>query len=141
MLSILARQFRRILLTVLVGGLLGATLVRLGPGFRVDERELDNRLNAQSLQAIRSERAAENNVALFYLHYLTGLAHGDLGFSRSLNRPIAELFKERLPLTLASLAYGVLGGIGIGLGLALVTVAWRKPACNLVPSLVSGLCL
>jgi len=141
MLAVVARQFRRILLTLLVGGLLGATLVRLGPGFGVDERELDNRLNAQSIEAIRSERAAENNVAIFYLHYLGGLAHGDLGFSRSLNRPIAELFKERLPLTLVSLAYGVLGGIGIGLGFALITVAWRQPAANLVPSLISGLCL
>lgn len=141
MLAILARQLRRILLTVLVGGLLGATLVRLGPGFGVDERELDNRLNAQSLEAIRGERAAENNVTVFYLHYLGGLAHGDLGFSRSLNRPVAQLFKERLPLTLVSLVYGVLGGIAFGLGLALLTVAWRGPTSNLVPSLLSGLCL
>ncbi len=141
MLAVLTRQFRRILLTVLLGGLLGATLVRLGPGFGVDERELDSRLSAQSLQAIRSEHSAENNIALFYWHYLTGLAHGDLGFSRSLNRPVAELFKERLPLTLISLFYGVVGGIGIGLGLALLSVAWRKPGSNLVPSMLSGLCL
>jgi peptide/nickel transport system permease protein len=141
MLAVLTRQFRRILLTVLLGGLLGATLVRLGPGFGVDERELDNRLSAQSLQAIRSEHSAEHNIALFYWRYLAGLAHGDLGFSRSLNRPVAELFKERLPLTLISLLYGVVGGIGIGLGLAFLTVGWRKPGSNLVPSLLSGLCL
>ena len=55
--SLLLRQARRILLTVLLGGLLGATLVRLGPGFGVDERELDSRLSAQSQQAIRAERA------------------------------------------------------------------------------------
>jgi peptide/nickel transport system permease protein len=138
---LLARQLRRILVTVLLGGLLGATLVRLGPGFGVDERELDNRLNAQSIQAIRSEHAAENNVVLFYWRYLAGLAHGDLGFSRSLNRPVLELFKERLPLTLVSLLYGVLGGIAAGLGLALVTVSWRGAALHLVPSLLSGLCL
>lgn len=141
MLAVLTRQIRRILLTVLLGGLLGATLVRLGPGFGVDERELDNRLNAQSIQAIRSQHSAESNIALFYLRYLAGLAHGDLGFSRSLNRPVAELFKERLPLTLVSLLYGVVGGIGIGLGLALLTVAWRKPGSDLVPSMLSGLCL
>jgi hypothetical protein len=65
--SLLLRQARRILLTVLLGGLLGATLVRLGPGFGVDERELDSRLSAQSQQAIRAERARENNIALFYV--------------------------------------------------------------------------
>jgi peptide/nickel transport system permease protein len=141
MLSLLLHQARRILLTALLGGLLGATLVRLGPGFGVDERELDNRLSAESRQAIRSERAADNNVALFYLHYLSGLMRGDFGFSRSLNRPVSELLKERLPLTLGSLAYGALGGVSIGLTLALLTACWRGPGSNLAPALLAGLCL
>ncbi len=135
------RQARRILLTVLLGGLLGATLVRLGPGFGVDERELDSRLNADSQQAIRAERARDNNIAAFYFRYLTGLVHGDFGFSRSLNRPVSELLKERLPLTLESLGFGVLGGVSIGLSLALLTVWWRAPGSDLVPALLSGLCL
>lgn len=141
MLPVLVRQLRRILLTVLLGGLLGATLVRFSPGFGTDERELDNRLNSESQQAIRAERSSENNIALFYLRYLTGLAHGDLGFSRSLNRPVAELLKERIGLTLGSLAYGVAGGIVLGLGLALITVAWHGPGSNFLPAFLSGLCL
>jgi peptide/nickel transport system permease protein len=141
MATILMRQLRKILLTALVGGLLGATLVRLGPGFGTDERELDNRLNSDSQQAIRAERASENNIAMFYVRYLADLARGDLGYSHSLNRPVTELLKERLPLTLLSLSYGVAGGVAIGLGLALVTVAWRAPGSNVVPALLSGLCL
>jgi len=141
LLSMLLRQARRILLTALVGGLLGATLVRLGPGFGVDEREFDARLNAQSQQAIRAERARDNNIALFYVRYLSGLVHGDLGFSRSLNRPVSELLKERLPLTLGSLAYGVLGGMSIGLVLALASVWWQAPGSDLVPAILSGLSL
>jgi peptide/nickel transport system permease protein len=141
MLSLLLRQARRILLTVLLGGLLGATLVRSGPGFGVDERELDSRLSADSQQAIRMERAKENNIALFYVRYLGGFLHGDFGFSRSLNRPVAELLKERLPLTLESLGLGVFGGASMGLVLALLTVWWRAPGSDLVPALLSGLCL
>jgi peptide/nickel transport system permease protein len=141
MLALLLRQARRILLTVLLGGLLGATLVRLGPGFNVDERELDNRLSADSQQAIRMERAKENNIALFYVRYLGGFLHGDFGFSRSLNRPVVELLKQRLPLTLESLAFGVFGGASVGLLLALLTVWWRAPGSELVPALLSGLCL
>ena len=137
----LLRQARRILLTALVGGLLGATLVRLGPGFGVDEREFDARLNAQSQQAIRAERARDNNIALFYGRYLSGLVQGDLGFSRSLNRPVSELLKERLPLTLGSLAYGVVGGMSIGLVLALASVWWHAPGSDLVPAVLSGLSL
>ncbi len=141
MLPLLLRQARRILLTVLLGGLLGATLVRLGPGFGVDERELDSRLSADSQQAIRAERAKENNIALFYVRYLGGFVRGDFGFSRSLNRPVSELLKERLPLTLESLGFGVFGGASIGLVLALLTVWWRAPGSELVPALLSGLCL
>jgi len=141
LLSLLLRQTRRILLTALLGGLLGATLVRIGPGFGVDEREFDVRLNAESLKAIRAERAADNNIALFYLHFLGGLLRGDLGFSRSLNRPVSELLKERLPLTLGSLAYGVLGGISIGLVLALASIWWHAPGSDLLPAVLSGLAL
>ena len=141
MLATLFRQVRRILLIALIGGLLGATLVRLGPGFGVDERELDNRLSQKSRQAIRSERAADNNIGMFYAHYLKGMVHGDLGFSRSLNRPVTELLRERLPLTLGSLAYGVLGGAGIGLALALLTACWRVPGSNIGPAVLAGACL
>jgi peptide/nickel transport system permease protein len=141
MLSLLLRQARRILLTVLLGGLLGATLVRMGPGFGVDERELDSRLSADSQQAIRAERAKESNIALFYVHYLGGFVHGDFGFSRSLNRPVAQLLGQRLPLTLESLGLGVFGGASMGLVLALLTVWWRAPGAGLVPALLSGLCL
>jgi len=139
--TFLLRQARRILLTALLGGLLGATLVRMGPGFGIDERELDSHLNAESRQAIRAEGQANSNIVMFYLRYLGGLARGDFGFSKSLNRPVGELLKERLPLTLVSLAYGVLGGASLGLLLAVVTVWWRAPGSGFLPALLSGLCL
>lgn len=132
---------QRILLTALLGGLLGATLVRLGPGFGVDERDLDSRLSSESREAIRAEHAANNNIATFYVRYLAGAVRGDLGFSRSLNRPVSELLKERLPVTMGSLAYGAVGGITIGFALALLTVWWRAPGAGLVPAVLSGLCL
>jgi peptide/nickel transport system permease protein len=141
MVHLLLRQARRILLTVLLGGLLGATLVRLGPGFGVDERELDSRLSAESQQAIRIAAARDNNIAAFYFRYLAGLVHGDFGFSRSLNRPVSQLLAERLPLTMLSLGYGVLGGVSIGLALALLTVWWRAPGADILPAIASGLCL
>lgn len=141
LLTQVSRQARRILLMVVLGGLLGATLVRLGPGFGVDERELDSRLSAETQRAIRNERARDNNLASFYLRYLAGLVRGDFGFSRSLNRPVSELLKERLPLTALSLGYGVLGGVSLGLTLALLTVWWRAPGADIVPAVLSGLCL
>ena len=135
------RQVRRILLTALIGGLLGATLVRLSPGFGVDERELDSRLSQESKDAIRLQHAGERNLAVFYVTYLSGIVRGDFGFSKTLNRPVSELLKERLPLTLTSLAYGVAGGLLGGVALALLTLALRSRTLDAVSSVLSGLCL
>src|SRR5215472_5564906 len=107
MLSRFARHAARITGTLILGGLLGATLVRLAPGFGVDEAELDSRLSSQSIQALRQAQTNERNLASFYFHYLSQLLRGDLGTSRSLERPVAELLKERAPETAKSVAAGL----------------------------------
>ena len=139
--SVLLHHLRRIAGLAIVIGLAGATLVRLGPGFGVDEREMDNRLGQASRQAIEAERASERNILLYYAGYLRGLIHGDLGFSRSLNRPVAELLAERLPFTLASLGYGVAGGLSLGFVLAACSVASRVSFIDLLGGTLAGLCV
>jgi peptide/nickel transport system permease protein len=141
MILVLARQARRVLLTALVGGLLGATLVRLSPGFGVDEREMDSRLSRESQAAARAEHAADRNIGAFYIRYLRDALRGDFGYSLSLNRPIAELLKERLPVTLSSLGYGAGLGMLAGISLALLTLAVRSAGLDLISSTLSGLCL
>jgi len=129
------------LFTALVIGFAGATLVRFGPGFGVDEREMDSRLGQESRRAIEAERASERNILFYYGGYLRGLVHGDLGFSRSLNRPVTELLAERLPLTLASLGYGVAGGLSLGFLLAACTVIGRLSFLDLLSGTLAGLCV
>ena len=63
--------------TVLLGGLISATLVRLAPGFDADERELDPHLNARSLQALHEEHRQAHNVLRFYMTYMERAAKGD----------------------------------------------------------------
>ena len=101
------RRFLSLAGLIVLAGLLGATLLRLAPGFDVDERELDPRWSQQSRDAIRSDRAGDGNVLSFYGRYLLGAARGDLGFSWTLDRPVTELIRERFPVTAR------LGGIGL----------------------------
>jgi peptide/nickel transport system permease protein len=116
-----------LLLTLLLGGLLTAIMVRVSPGFLVDERELDPRLNQASRLAIEQERGADRNVLAFYAHRLERMAlHADLGNSPSLNRPIAELFRERFPVTLQLMAIGIGGGWAMAFALALPSVVCRS---------------
>jgi ABC-type dipeptide/oligopeptide/nickel transport system permease component len=89
------RIFRRALLTILLGGLLGGSLLRFSPGWGLDERQMDARLSSESRQAAHAEYESERNVFLYYGHYLRAAASGDLGVSRTFNRPVAELMRER----------------------------------------------
>ncbi|MGA9308029.1 MAG: ABC transporter permease [Candidatus Sulfotelmatobacter sp.] len=132
-----------LLATVLLGGLLSATLVRLAPGFNVDERELDPHLNAQSLQALHDARNQDRNVFQFYFSYMNRAAHGDLGTSLALGQPVRTLLRDRAPLTLRLLAVGL--GIAWILTLTLaLSAAWlRLSVYDTLTTVVSGtfLCL
>jgi peptide/nickel transport system permease protein len=127
--------------TVLLGGLLAATLVRIAPGFGVDEEELDSRLSAESIRNLRRANADGNNLGAFYLHYLGGLLHGDLGVSRTLQRPVTQLLAERFPETLKSVGLGMALGWMLGLPLAILVVMTRTWYLDLVASVCGGILL
>ncbi len=137
----LARSLLTVMLTALLGGLLGATLVRLAPGFEADESELDTRLNQNSIQALRQSRAGEQNIPHFYARYLKGLLRGNLGVSRSLGRPVRELFAERIPVTARAVAVGLLGAWVLGLTLALPGALYRRWAYDVLTTVLSGIFL
>ena len=140
--SLLLKHVSKILITVLLGGLLGAALVRMAPGFGTDEEELDSRLSHESITALRAQQGQES-LGAFYWHFLRAGLGGDLGVSRTLQRPVSELLRERLPETAKSVALGLLFGWSAGLSLAIVVVLSRAWYMDLGASMVSGalLCL
>ena len=106
----------RIALTVLVGGLLSATLARYAPGFGSDEEQLDIRRDAASLKRLRERHMQEASVVSFYTQSLSRYLRGDLGISRSLQRPVRDLLTERLAPTAIALATGLCLAWVLGLG-------------------------
>jgi peptide/nickel transport system permease protein len=129
-----------LLATVLLGGLLSATLVRMAPGFDTDERELDPHLNAQSVQALREARQKQQkyNLLRFYFSYMKGALRGDLGTSLSLGQPVRDLLRDRTPLTLRLLSVGL--GLAWMLSLTLaLTAAWmRLSIYDALTTIISG---
>ncbi len=126
---------------MLLGGFLGAGLVRLSPGFSVDEEELDSRLSSESVEALRQARAADNNLFAFYFHYLTRVAHGDLGISRTLQQPVLRLIADRFPETLKSVGLGLVLGWSLGFSLAVAVVMSRSWYLDLLGNLLVGVLL
>ena len=98
-----------LLCLALAGALMSATLVRFAPGNSVSERELDPRWRPDSVEALRQQQALHQGLPAYYFHYLAALAHGDLGESESLRRPVRELLRQRLPVT----GNSVVGGLGL----------------------------
>src|SRR5258708_4863301 len=137
------RHVSGLILTALIGALAAATLVRVAPGFDVDEREFDPRLSQASVDTVRSARAADRNLGKFYLHYLRDLAHGNFGASRSWRRPVSELLAERGPVTLRFAGFGLATGWLLGLGVAIGTVLARHAAFEFLSASVCSvfLCL
>lgn len=122
--KIFGHLLTRLLLLIsvgLAGTLIGATLVRFSPGYGVNERELDPRWNAASIEALRYQQAAGKGLFSYYRHYLSGLMHGDLGESESLKRPVRDLLRQRLPVT----AISVLKGLAIAWFAAALLASFR----------------
>lgn len=100
--------------------------VMLGPGTAATSE-----IKAQ----IRAQYGLDQPIALQYLHYLGRLAHGDLGQSYQLQRPVAGLIGEQIwptvQLALAALVLAVVLAVSTA-----VATAGRRPALRAVATLV-----
>jgi len=134
----IARHGIAIVATVLLGGLLAALLVRIAPGFDVDEAQLDPHLNSESVRAIRESRLEQNNIFRFYFHSLQRAVHGDLGTSLSLGQPVSTLLRERAPLTFRLVGIGLLLSWAMALTLAFSAAWLQSSAYDALPTVISG---
>lgn len=118
----------RLLGTMLIAGLLGATLVRLAPGFGVDAAAYDPSLSPETRAAIRAQHESERNVFTFYAHYIASAIRGDWGTSISLNQPVRDLVRDRLPITLKTVVYSTTAAWFLAIVLAgIVEITGWKP--------------
>ncbi len=131
----------RILVVLLAGSFLGATLVRLAPGYGTDQEELDSRLSAASIDALKQERGANEGLTSFYAHYLERLLRGGLGESQTLGEPVRQLLAERFPETLKSVGLGLAAGWMVGLALAMAAVMSRAGIMDVAAGLVASVLL
>ena len=135
----IGRRVAMLVAISLLGGLVSATLVRFAPGYGIDERELDPRLNHASLEAIRNSHRLNSNLVSYYGNYLWGAVHGNFGTSEWLQRPISSLVRERFPVTARSVVIGVLLAWAAALAASLAGVFFRGLFVDISGTIVSGL--
>jgi peptide/nickel transport system permease protein len=112
-------------------------LIRYGPGFETDDRDLDPALSDATRTALRHQRAADaSNFAL-------GVMRGELGESKSLGVPVRQLIADRGPATLRILAIGCAIAWLVGFCWAAGLAVLRIPGLAGVSALINAclLCL
>jgi peptide/nickel transport system permease protein len=126
----------RLLATLLVAGI-AMLLVRYGPGFETDERDLDPTLGASTRTAIHNRHLDEMK------HFMAGALRGDFGESRALGVPVRELIAERGLATLRILVTGSAIAWIVALIWATALAVFRAPAFAGVSTMASAclLCL
>jgi peptide/nickel transport system permease protein len=104
----------RIGITILLAGIFGVVLVRLSPGYGVDEAELNPQLDSVAVAALRA--AHQESLWVLVPQSLSKLATGEWGVSTTFRVPVRQLLSERWAATLAS----VTGGLALAWILALL---------------------
>lgn len=109
-------------------------LIHAAPGDPTD-LFLDDEMTPASRAAVLAAYGLDQPLHVQYARWLTSLARGNLGWSITHRRPVSEVMRERIPLTLqlTLLAFGLHLVLGIGVG---VLAAWRRG--SLLDALASG---
>lgn len=136
--SRLVRHVAAMLATVVLGGLLAATMVRLAPGFDADESQLDPRLSPETVAAMKAERARQHDTFHFYSQYIVRALRGDFGDSQMLKQPVRQLIAERLPETARLAGAGLLAAWIIAFALAVAAAMTRSRALDVTTTVLSG---
>lgn len=128
-------------LTVLLAVCGAAALIRLAPGFGIDERAFDPRLSAESIRALEARQRGGDGFLPWLGTYAAGLVRGDLGQSTSLSRPVRDLFAERAAITARNTAAGLAFAWAAALAASLLLVAWRRRGWNFAATAAASLLL
>ncbi len=98
------RAFLRIPLTIAFVGVFVIALVRLAPGYGIDEREVDLRFSAESIEAMRGQHVP---FALALQSHFGRMLRGQWGTSEVFGAPVDRLLSERWRTTLVSVTMGL----------------------------------
>ena len=107
--AIVVKCLGRFAASLFLIGFATTCLLRLAPGFGVDEREIDARFSNAAIEELK-ENGDAGNIFADYGRFLREGARGEFGFSKSLNRPVRELIQQRYPTSVRILLLGLAAG-------------------------------
>jgi peptide/nickel transport system permease protein len=111
-------------------------LVHVAPGDPTDIL-VDPSFAPEDVELIRHRYGLDEPVWGQYLHWMEGLAHGDLGISLRHKRPVADILAEAVPNTLRLSVLSLLLWLMVGCTLGVISAARRGTATDRGLTLIS----
>lgn len=122
MAAFLARRAAQGLIVVALVATIVFFLIHAAPGDPF-AAAMDNPSISESVRASwRSSYGLDRPLIEQYARYVSNVFRGDLGFSFSLQRPVAHALGDALPNTLLLMAIGLAGAFALGITVALIQV-------------------
>ena len=125
MAAFLARRILQGFVVVALAATIVFLLIHSAPGDPFSA-SLDNPAISESVrESWRRAYGLDRPLAEQYARYVTSVFRGELGFSFSLQRPVADALADALPNTFLLMAVGLLGGFTLGIATAVAQVRNR----------------
>jgi peptide/nickel transport system permease protein len=123
-LKLLMRRVLLALLSLLAVSVIVFSITAVLPGDAAQE-QLGQDATPEALTALRAQMGLNVPAPQRYVHWLAGIARGDLGQSTTTQMPVAELVASRLPNSLLLAAVTALFSVPIALSLGIASAVWR----------------
>ena len=123
--GLVARRLLQAAVIVLIAATVTFLLVQLAPGDPFTEMVDNPRVPPAMRERLRARWGLDRPLPEQYALYLRNLARGDLGWSFSQSRPVAEAIRDALPNTLLLMGAALLGAFVLGISAGVIRAGRR----------------
>jgi peptide/nickel transport system permease protein len=133
----LAKRLGQAAVIVAIVATITFALIHLAPGDPFSA-VMDNPNVSERVRAtLRAQYGLDRPLPEQFIRYVNQLAHGELGWSFSHDRPVRQVLATALPNTLLLMAIALVGSFGLGILIALIQVARRGSTTDHALSAIS----
>ena len=112
-------------------------LIHIAPGDPFSAVMDNPNVNETVRQTLRAQYGLDRPLPEQFVRYVNSLAHGQLGWSFSHERPVLEVLGSALPNTLLLMGVALVGSFALGILIALIQVARRGSIIDYTLSAIS----
>ena len=123
--ALAARRLLQAVVIVAIAATVTFLLIHAAPGDALSDMVDNPRIPPQVRERLRIIWGLDRPVHEQYVLYLRNLVRGDLGWSFSQNRPVADAIADALPNTLLLMGVGLIGAFGVGVAAGVVRAGRR----------------